>query len=256
MNEFVNYYDVLQVSPKASMEVIKVTYRQLSKMYHPDSGVPNDEAMKVINQAYEILSDPVKRAEYDELFYQHSKSAHVKPDSEEPANKESANNATIPHVRPWVRYWARMIDIMLIGIAFGFVVAAFELDMSGVALVDSFMFLVAWIFIEPLLLTQYGATFGKWLLKTEVKDPKGNNLSYNNALRRSFWVWLLGTGAGIPLANIFAWMYGYNQLVNNGTTIWDYKGTSVVTHKNIGVLRIIVAVLIIVVPLVISAGLE
>lgn len=64
-------YDLLEVSPNASPEVIKAAYRQLALKYHPDKQ-PNararqraEERMKQINAAYDILSDPVRRAEYD-----------------------------------------------------------------------------------------------------------------------------------------------------------------------------------------------
>ncbi|MEJ5250760.1 MAG: DnaJ domain-containing protein [Armatimonadota bacterium] len=64
-------YDVLEVSPNASPEVIKAAYRQLAIKYHPDRQADArarqraEEQMKAINAAYEILSDPDRRAEYD-----------------------------------------------------------------------------------------------------------------------------------------------------------------------------------------------
>lgn len=64
-------YDLLEVSPNASPEVIKAAYRQLAMKYHPDRQPDAqarrraEEQMKAINAAYEILADPVRRAEYD-----------------------------------------------------------------------------------------------------------------------------------------------------------------------------------------------
>jgi len=62
-----DYYSILQVHPKAEKEIIDVAYRRLASKYHPDvSQVSNAaERMKQINTAYEVLSDPVKRAVYD-----------------------------------------------------------------------------------------------------------------------------------------------------------------------------------------------
>lgn len=63
------YYEILQVSSSASQEVIKAAYQSLSKKYHPDKNVGNstfDEVMKEINIAYDVLSDSLKRHEYDE----------------------------------------------------------------------------------------------------------------------------------------------------------------------------------------------
>ena len=65
MNE---YYRVLGVAPGASQDELKKAFRELAKKYHPDihPGDRNAEArFKEINEAYEILSDPDKRREYD-----------------------------------------------------------------------------------------------------------------------------------------------------------------------------------------------
>lgn len=63
-------YDVLEVSKKASKEVIEKAYKTLAKKYHPDIQIPENKAkaeeiMKRINEAYGILSDDQKRKEYD-----------------------------------------------------------------------------------------------------------------------------------------------------------------------------------------------
>lgn len=63
-----NYYDILGVSKEASDADIKSAYRKLAKQYHPDLNPNNKEAaekFKEINEAYEVLSDSTKRANYD-----------------------------------------------------------------------------------------------------------------------------------------------------------------------------------------------
>lgn len=66
------YYDILEVIPSASDEIIKSAYKALSKKHHPDiyQGDPNfaNKRMAMINEAYEVLSDPAKRKRYDESF--------------------------------------------------------------------------------------------------------------------------------------------------------------------------------------------
>ena len=67
--KFVDYYKVLGVAPEASADDIKKAYRRLARKYHPDvSKEQNAEArFKEIGEAYEVLKDAEKRAEYDQL---------------------------------------------------------------------------------------------------------------------------------------------------------------------------------------------
>jgi curved DNA-binding protein CbpA len=63
-----DYYAILGISPTASSLEIKKAYRKLAVTFHPDKN-PDPKAPElfvVINEAYEILSDPVKRAAYDQ----------------------------------------------------------------------------------------------------------------------------------------------------------------------------------------------
>ena len=59
-----NPYTELDVSVNASLEDIKQRYRTLAQMHHPDKG-GDEELFKRIKLAYEILSDPVRRKQYD-----------------------------------------------------------------------------------------------------------------------------------------------------------------------------------------------
>lgn len=66
-----NYYEILEVDKNASLEVIEKAYRALAKKYHPDlqQGAKQQEyaeKMKVINQAYDVLSNDSKRQEYNQ----------------------------------------------------------------------------------------------------------------------------------------------------------------------------------------------
>lgn len=63
-----DYYKILEVNEKADAAAIKKAYRRLARQYHPDvSGQTGDEKFKEINEAYAVLSDPERRAEYDRL---------------------------------------------------------------------------------------------------------------------------------------------------------------------------------------------
>lgn len=65
-----NYYDVLGVAKDADLNTIKKAYRKLVRQYHPDVSKDPDAVKKTaeVNEAYEILKDKEKRAEYDEML--------------------------------------------------------------------------------------------------------------------------------------------------------------------------------------------
>jgi curved DNA-binding protein len=66
---FQDYYKILSVAPDADSKTIKTAYRKLARKYHPDVSEHHEaeEKFKQIAEAYEVLKDPKKRAQYDEL---------------------------------------------------------------------------------------------------------------------------------------------------------------------------------------------
>ncbi len=67
--QYKDYYQILGIQRDASQDEIKKAFRKLARKYHPDvSKEPDAEArMKEVNEAYTVLSDPEKRAAYDQL---------------------------------------------------------------------------------------------------------------------------------------------------------------------------------------------
>jgi curved DNA-binding protein len=68
--EFKDYYEVLGVPRDATADQVKKAYRQLARKHHPDvNKAPEAEArMKDVNEAYAVLSDPERRAAFDQLL--------------------------------------------------------------------------------------------------------------------------------------------------------------------------------------------
>lgn len=74
------YYELLGLTHEASKEEIKAAYREIARVYHPDSHFFDDivgsaplsagdnDVFKAVTNAYNILSDDVKRAEYDKIL--------------------------------------------------------------------------------------------------------------------------------------------------------------------------------------------
>lgn len=68
--EFKDYYQTLGVPRNADEKTIKRAYRELARKYHPDTNAKDkslEEKFREINEAYQVLSDPDKRAKYDQL---------------------------------------------------------------------------------------------------------------------------------------------------------------------------------------------
>jgi uncharacterized RDD family membrane protein YckC len=154
-----------------------------------------------------------------------------------------------PQVRPWVRYWARSIDMALIGVIVGIPIhIALPGEMSNNRLLDQFVQFLAltlWIPIEAALIAAFGYTPGKALLRVRISNKNGSNLSFGQALARSFGVWLMGLGTGlIPLVTLVTLIVAHSRLATKGVTNWDRAGRFQVTHRNVGMIRALITILI------------
>jgi hypothetical protein len=109
------YYDVLQVERDASPERVRAAYRRLAQKYHPDKMPDNANAcraMAAINAAYEVLSDPHRRAEHD-LWLRRMERA---PQARRPARPEPR---TLAHLLRWNDTWPWYLLFGTMAVAFG-----------------------------------------------------------------------------------------------------------------------------------------
>lgn len=88
-----NYYDMLQINKNASPEIIEKAYKVLVKKYHPDLQTEENkkqaqEMLKEINEAYEILSTPEKKEDYDR-FLQKQETTHQTNSPSSTTNQQS-----------------------------------------------------------------------------------------------------------------------------------------------------------------------
>ena len=74
-----NYYEILEVNPNASAEVIEKAYKVLAKKYHPDlqldvrKRAQAEKKLKELNEAYDVLSDQLLKDKYDREIEQENK---------------------------------------------------------------------------------------------------------------------------------------------------------------------------------------
>ena len=107
MKKIRTHYDNLKVSRDAPPAVIRAAYRALSQKYHPDRNPRDIEAekiMQLINRAYEVLSDDLKKREHDQWILSTEKSAHSTHSGtryqEEPKQQRTHNKTTSEKTKP------------------------------------------------------------------------------------------------------------------------------------------------------------
>lgn len=66
-----DYYSVLNIPKTASVDEIKKAYRKLAMKHHPDRNGGDDTQFKKVQEAYDVLSNPTKKQQYDNPFYNH-----------------------------------------------------------------------------------------------------------------------------------------------------------------------------------------
>ena len=64
---FIDYYELMQISPNAEYETVQRVYRMLATRFHPDNpNTGNADKFLRLNEAYEVLRDTERRQEYDQ----------------------------------------------------------------------------------------------------------------------------------------------------------------------------------------------
>jgi len=151
----------------------------------------------------------------------------------------------VAKVRPWIRFLARMFDILLAAFLIGAAVAYFYpavISTQDGANLVGLASLFVWVFIESFLLATTGTTPGKWLFNICLVPPKGEKPDYSTAFLRSIKVWWRGLGIGFPLVSLFTLAVAYSNLKKNGITTWDKDDGFTVVHGRIGLLRVLFAI--------------
>lgn len=100
MNYQVDYYRALKISEHASIEEIKQAYKRESKRCHPDLGGSHSE-MVLVNEAWEILSNPSKRNDYDQTRKSPQDKAAA---SRHETNKRNASREAQNYPRQWKNF--------------------------------------------------------------------------------------------------------------------------------------------------------
>ena len=146
--------------------------------------------------------------------------------------------------RPWPRYFARMIDVMVLSTITIFVLAIFGtilvpestdqvlalLEDGIIGMLLSNIVGIALALLPIMLLLAFGQTPGKWLFGIRVRDHDGKRIGWRKALHREILVWVKGMGLGIPVVTMLTMFASHSTLTDDGRTSWDKRLQCHVTH--------------------------
>lgn len=89
------------------------------------------------------------------------------------------------HIRPWIRFWARYVDLCILGISLSFFIALFFPSFSLNTITASILVVSLWLLIEPLILFIFGTTLGKFLLSIKICDLNGDKPNFYTFLKEA-----------------------------------------------------------------------
>jgi uncharacterized RDD family membrane protein YckC len=188
-------------------------------------------------------------------FWQTAKTLNLFPESilkEAPENPPLENLAeswtevskeTYPQGRPVVRYLARFFDLSLCSVLLITITSMFFprfiIDFSGLTIF--ILSILAWILVEPFMLTVFGTTLGKALVNTKLRTVDGEPIKLSTAFQRSIFVNAAGMGFGLPLINFICFCFSYFDLRKNGLSTWDRQIGTVVLYGKVSTFRLLFA---------------
>lgn len=167
------------------------------------------------------------------------------------------------NVRPFVRFWARTFDHMLVSVIVWLAsdislpapipgetltdmmarVAEFQRSDAALAFGRALIFaMIGWHLLEGLLIHLFATTPGKALFGIKVEREDGLRLSIPQALGRSFYVYVLGVGFYLPLLSIVGMTFSFFRLLSSGKCIWDQHLDTRVETPPVGPVRIMLAI--------------
>ena len=247
-------FEILRLKPDASVEDLKLAYRDMVSVWHPDRFLHNprlkekaERQLQEINQAYEIALKHFSSLAAEGL--KDETRAAEKPSSSRPDNGAGRKPLRpFPSMPVWlVRFLARSVDGVIFASMLGYV-EAFRLFQHPVAgwLIFISAGTLLWAFVEANLLSSIGTTPGKWLLGIRVITHQGSKPVLLEAFKRSIGVWWYGLGAGIAPLMPLTMAVNCVWLMKNRPVRWDQKGRFVVSLGSRGSKRTLFALAIIV----------
>lgn len=178
-------------------------------------------------------------------------SSYWPPSPETPAKAPAAANEParpdVDRPRPWLRFWARMVDMIWFSCVLVVVlrilpqpfVQWLAQTIRSQMLLDPLMLLL-YAPLEAWLLSRFGTTPGKALLRIQVRTLAGGLPVFRQAMYRSLLVYIRGLALGLPLLSLVAMFWCKFRLQQARVTSWDESSETRVEHGEPGALRYVV----------------
>ncbi len=161
---------------------------------------------------------------------------------------ESAPEPPHPLVRhPWRRFFARTLDLSLYRLLWmcilSLILGVNLSNRGGLwTFLDVGISVLVMVFLEPLLLSRFGTTLGKWMMGLSIAYPDGSKISYRDGLDRTVCALWRGMAFSlIPFYNLYRLWKSYQSCKAGKTLDWEYTygHSPVLTLKDASVWRIV-----------------
>lgn len=139
---------------------------------------------------------------------------------------------------PWRRYFARSLDMAIYGVVWNiFLMYVCNVNTQksniGLSIVGTIVILVLMLLVEPVLLSLFGTTLGKWVLGLHVANLEAEKPNYQESLLRTIQVIYYGLGASVPIVNWVCLYRNYKRCVAGEDMEWEYRSNVLHIEKGI-----------------------
>lgn len=149
--------------------------------------------------------------------------------------------------RPWLRFWARTLDLLVFETLLNIFLPFEALNRIETLFSQMLLLFISILIIEPVQIYFFGTTLGKWLFGIKLIKKSGAKISYRDALKRSMLVWAKGYAGNLPFLSYLSMMMTYQTILDTGTISWDEKYDFKMIHSKTKVLPLAVLILLILV---------
>ncbi|RBP38570.1 uncharacterized protein DUF4339 [Roseimicrobium gellanilyticum] len=168
-------------------------------------------------------------------------SSYWPPSPEMLAKAESAKElarTALDQPQPWLRFWARMLDMAWFFCAVTFLLGLIlpesarqwlgQIERPLIPLEP--FFLLFYVPVEAWMLSRYGTTPGRSLLRIQVRTLPGGFPSYRQALHRSLLVYVKGLALGLPFITMLVMLWWKFRIMESRVAPWDESSETRVEH--------------------------